>query len=143
MPTYANGPTPALPVAGGGISFVNANPNEAVLRQQVAPASYAAVATLTAADLLTRIINTTGTTYTVTTPTAAQLDAAMPNAQQNDSFEYSIVNSASGTITHAAGSGVTQLPTAITLATLTSSMFRARKTNAPGATSAWVIYRVS
>jgi hypothetical protein len=141
MPTYANGPTPALPIGGGGLTFVNGLPGEAVLCQQVAPATYAAVATLTAADLLTRLIVCSGTTYTVTTPTAALLDAAMPNAQQNDSIDFSIIATSSGTITLGLGTGVTAVGT-MTVATATATMFRLRKTNAPGATSAWVVYRV-
>jgi hypothetical protein len=139
MPTYANGPTPALPIAGGGISLVSANPLEMVLRQQVAPATYTGTATITAAELATRILSYTGAGHTLTLPTATQLDTYMPNAQQNDSLDFTVI-ATTGTATIAVGTGITSVG-ALTTAASTATMFRLRKTNAPGATSAWVIYR--
>ena len=140
MPTYANGPVPALPIAGGGVSIVNALPGEFVLRQQVAPTLYTTTATITAAELATRILSYTGAGHTLTLPTAAQLDTAMPNVQQNDSFDFTVI-ATTGTATVAVGTGITAVG-ALTVAASTATMFRVRKTNAPGATSAWVIYRV-
>lgn len=142
MPTYANGPTPALPIGGGGVAFISALPGEMVLRQQVAPAAYTTTATITAAELATRVLTVTNAgSITITLPTATQLDTYMPNAQQNDSIEFSIINLGAGTWTLAGGTGVTTVGT-MTTATATATMFRLRKTNAPGATSAWVVYRV-
>jgi hypothetical protein len=86
MPTYANGPAPVTPIAGGGLAFAGPNPREPLFSQQLAPATYAAVATLTAADLAARIIVASGTTYTLTLPTAVLLDAAFPNAHQKETF---------------------------------------------------------
>lgn len=140
MPTYANGPTPALPIAGGGISLVSANPLEMVLRQQVAPATYTGTATITAAELATRILSYTGAGHTLTLPTAAQLDAYMPNAQQNDSFDFTVIATTGTATLNATVTGLTSVG-ALTTAASTATMFRLRKTNAPGATSAWVIYR--
>jgi hypothetical protein len=142
MPTYANGPVPALPIAGGGVSIVNALPGEFVLRQQVAPTAYTTTATITAAELATRMLTVTNAgAITITLPTATLLDTAMPNAQQNDSVDFSLINLGAGTWTLAGGTGVTTVGT-MTTATATATMFRLRKTNAPGATSAWVVYRV-
>lgn len=140
-PTYANGPTPPLPIAGAGYSANRQNLGEIVLRPQPAPAAYAAVATLTAADLAKRMIVASGTTYTLTLPTAALLDALLTNAQQDDSFDFSINVTASGTITLGMGTGITASGT-MTVATATAAIFRLRKTNAPGAASAWTCYRV-
>lgn len=139
MPTYANGPVPALPVAGGGVAIVSALPGEFVLRQQVAPSLYTTTATITAAELATRILSYTGAGHTLTLPTATQLDTAMPNAQQNDSIDFTVI-ATTGIATLGLGTGVTNVG-ALTTAASTATMFRLRKTNAPGATSAWVIYR--
>ena len=140
--TYANGPTPTIATFGGGYSPASPAPLEMVLRQQVAPALFTTTGTvaITVAELATRILSYTGAGGTLTTPTAAQLDAYCPNAQQNDSFDFTVI-ATSGTATIGLGTGVTAVG-ALTTAASTATMFRLRKTNAPGATSAWVIYRV-
>ncbi len=140
MPTYANGPAPVTPIAGGGMAFAGPNPLEPLLRSQGAPALYTGTATITAAELSTRILSYTGAGHTLTLPTAALLDAAFPNAQQNDSFDFTVI-ATTGTATIAVGTGITAVG-ALTVAASTATMFRLRKSNAPGATSAWIIYRV-
>lgn len=48
-----------------------------------------------------------GSTFTLTTPTAAQLKAYYPNAAVGSTFHFGVRNDNSGTLTLAAGSGVT------------------------------------
>jgi len=102
------------------------------------PTSKAAVATLTAAELFTGILNTTGTTYTVTVPTGTNIDAFYPQVPAvNIGFDFYIINTATGTITIAVNTGVTALG-ALTIPTATSAMFRFRRT----AANTYVMYRL-
>ena len=104
-----------------------------------APTSISAVTTLTAAQLQTDIINTTGTTYTVTLPTGTAIDAGFTGVPTtNIGFDFHIVNTASGTITLAVNTGVTSLGT-LTVATGVSAHFRLRRT----AANTYIVYRLS
>jgi len=103
-----------------------------------APATRASAGTLTAAQLFTGILNTTGTTYTVTVPTGTNIDAFYPQVPAVDiGFDFFVINTASGTITMAVNTGVTSLG-ALTIATATSAMFRFRRT----AANTYVMYRL-
>ena len=104
-----------------------------------APTAKAAAATLTAAELLTGIISTTGATYTVTLPTGAAIDTGFPGATMTSvGFDFFVVNTASGTITIAVGaSGMTSLGT-LTVLTGISAHFRLRRT----AANTYVLYRI-
>ena len=105
-----------------------------------APTSKSAAATLTAAELQTGILNTTGTTYTITLPTGTDIDTGFTNiAFTNVGFDWYVVNTASGTITIAVGaSGMTSLGS-LTIATGTSAHFRLRRT----AANTYVLYRLT
>lgn len=105
-----------------------------------APAAKSTTATLTAAELKTGIISTTGTSYTVTLPTGTAIDAGFSGIPANVDigFDFSVVNTASGTITLAVNTGVTSLGT-LTIATATSAMFRLRRT----AANTYVVYRLA
>lgn len=103
------------------------------------PTSKAAAATLTVAELKTGIINTTGTTYTVTLPTGTAIDAGFTGAPTtNIGFDFYVVNTAAGIITIAVNTGVTSLGT-LTVATGVSAHFRLRRT----AANTYVVYRLS
>jgi hypothetical protein len=104
-----------------------------------APTSKAAVATLTAAEVAASIINTTGTTYTVTLPTGTALDTYFSGAPAvNIGFNFTVINTASGTITIAVGaSGMTSLGT-LTVTTGVSANFRLRRT----AANTYILYRL-
>jgi hypothetical protein len=105
-----------------------------------APTSIAAVTTLSAAQVAASIINTTGTTYTVTLPSGTQLDTYFTGATAtNVGFDFYVVNTASGTITVAVGvSGMTSVGT-LTVATAVSAYFRLRRT----AANTYILYRLS
>lgn len=64
--------------------------------------------TATAANFLGGVFHFSGgTTYTLTTPSAAALVAAIPNVEVGSSVPVRIYNANSGTVTLTAGAGVT------------------------------------
>jgi hypothetical protein len=105
-----------------------------------APTAKAALATLTAAELQTGILSTTGTTYTITLPTGTAIDAGFTSVPTTGiGFDWYVVNTATGIITIAVGaSGMTSLG-ALTVAIGASAHFRFRRT----AANTYVLYRLS
>jgi hypothetical protein len=102
-----------------------------------APASISTTATLTNANIQGQIINTTGTSYTVTMPLGTTLETLVSWAAVNLGYDFTVINTASGTITMAINTGVTSLG-GLTIATGTSAQFRIRRT----ATNTFVLYRM-
>ena len=104
------------------------------------PTTISAVATLTNANIQTQIINTTGTTYTVTMPTQTTLNSLVSVwvGSYNTGYDFYVINTASGTITMAGNTGVTTLGT-MTIATGVSAHFRIRRTLSSG----YILYRMS
>lgn len=104
-----------------------------------APTSKSGAATLTAAELQTGILNTTGTTYTITLPTGTAIDTGFTNIAFTDvGFEWNVINTATGIITIAVGAtGMTSLGS-LTIAVATSARFRLRRT----AANTYVLYRL-
>jgi hypothetical protein len=105
-----------------------------------APTAKSAAATLTAAELQTGILSTTGTTYTITLPTGTAIDAGFTSVPTTGiGFDWYVVNTATGIITIAVGaSGMTSLG-ALTVAIGASAHFRFRRT----AANTYVLYRLS
>jgi hypothetical protein len=128
----------ALPSVGGGYQVTDGNVSEAVLLVQGAPATATAAATLTVAQLLSGLVVCSSTPGTQTLPTVALLEATLTNNKVDSGFEVSFVNTAASTLTVAVGTGWTLVGTA-TAATLTSALFRARKTG----DGAYTMYRIS
>jgi hypothetical protein len=133
-----------LQTANTGAVYIDGSQNtyvQAATLWQYAPAptSKSVVATLTAAEVVAGIINTTGTSYTVTLPTGTQLDTYFTGVPStNVSFDFSVINTASGTITIAVGaSGMTSLGT-LTVTTGVSGRFRLRRT----AANTYILYRL-
>ncbi|HEX7891471.1 MAG TPA: hypothetical protein VF522_19120 [Ramlibacter sp.] len=107
--------------------------------QQGAPASYAAAATLLAADLLGGLVQYTGAVANLTLPTAANLDAGVVAGLANDrAFDFSVINTGSATATVVTNTGWT-LVGAMTVAAGTPGAFRARKTGS----GAYTAYRLA
>ena len=104
-----------------------------------APTSKSGAATLSASEVAASIINTTGTTYTITLPTGTQLDTYFTGVPTtNIGFDFSVINTASGTVTVAVGvSGMTSLGT-LTVSAATSARFRLRRT----AANTYILYRL-
>lgn len=133
----ATGPTPALATGGGGAQIGDGNLGEVQLRPQGAQAAFTGTATLAAADITGGIVTYSGAGHTLTLPLATDLDAAVPNARVNSSFDFSVAAIGAGTATVATNTGWTIVGT-LTVATTTVTRFRARKT-APGA---WTLYQI-
>ena len=110
----------------------------AVVVYAPAPASISTTATLTNANIQAQIINTTGTTYTVTMPLGTTLETLVTWSTTNIGYDFTVINTASGTITIAVNTGVTALG-GLTIATATSAQFRIRRT----AANTFILYRLS
>ena len=107
------------------------------LTAQGAPASISSAVTLTGAQVLGGLINTTGTTYNVTMPLGTSLDTALVGCPTDFAFNFSIVNTASGTIGITVNTGITSLGS-MGISTGTSATYRVRKT----AANTFVMYRI-
>jgi hypothetical protein len=111
----------------------------AIVQWAPAPASISTTATLTNANIQGQIINTTGTSYTVTMPLGTTLETLVLFwAATNLGYDFSVINTASGTITMAVNTGVTSLG-GLTIATGVSARFRIRRT----AANTFILYRLS
>ena len=128
----------ALSQVGGGYQFTDGNVSEATMVIQGTPATATAAATLTVAQLLSGIVVCSSTPGTQTLPTVALLEATLTNSKVDAGFEVSFVNTAASTLTLAVGTGWTIVGTA-TAVTVTSALFRARKTG----DGAWTLYRIA
>jgi hypothetical protein len=98
--------------------------------------SKAAAATLTGAEVMTQILNTTGTSYTITMPTGTALETAMGPLPSDMAFTFTVINTASGTVTIAVNTGITSIGT-LTVLTGISARFTIRKTGI----NTYVMYR--
>jgi hypothetical protein len=109
-------------------------------RPQAAPTAKTGDATLTVAELLTRIVTaTSASAVALTLPTGTLTDAGGGALAIGQSFDWSVINlgSASGAVTMTAGTDHTYVGSA-TVAIATSALFRTRKT----AANTFVTYRV-
>jgi hypothetical protein len=134
----------ALPNGAGGYQVGDGNLNEPILGYAATPQTATATATLTTDQILGSLLvanpGTSAATYTL--PTAALIDAAVSSAKVGSTFDLGIVNigTSSGTVTLAAGTGVTDGGNALVAVAITASaMFRFRKTG----DAAWVVYKVA
>jgi len=132
----------ALPNGAGGYQVGDGNRNEPYLGYGNAPQTATSTATLTAAQITGGMLHanpsTSAATYTL--PTAAQIDAAVPNATVGSTFDLSIINvgTSSGTVTLSMGTGITDGGNAAVAVAITSSAtFRFRKTGE----GAWTVYK--
>jgi len=136
----------ALPNGTGGYQVGAGNLNEPLIEAIPLPASVAATATLTAAQVLNGVIlvgsgATASQTYTL--PTVALLEADLPSADKvGSSFTFRVVNlgTSSGTAVIAAGTGWTVSGSlTMTIPVTTGATMVARKS----AAGAWTLYRVN
>jgi len=131
----------SVKITGGTASSLQTLSNSYV--SQPTPSAINASATLTIAQLLTRVITTTSATAVAfTLPTGTLTDAGILNGQLlvDQSFDWSIINTGSvvGVVTVSGGTGNTLVGSGV-LAITTSATFRTRKT----ATNTFVTYRIS
>ena len=133
--TFHTSDTERMRIDGSGNVLISTN---TLYGYQPAPTAKAAAATLTGAELLTGILSTTGTTYTITLPTGTTIDAAVSTSlAANGFFDWYVVNTASGVITIGANGNTTL--GSLTVAIAASAHFRFRKT----AANTYTVYRVS
>lgn len=110
-----------------------------VYRRQGNPTSFAAAATATIADLLLGIVRYTGAAATVTLPTGTDIEGGVPATfPSSHSFDFSVINTGSGTVTLGTATGLTLIG-GMTVTAGASGMFRVRKTG----TNAYTVYRLS
>ena len=102
------------------------------------PTTISAAGTLTNADIQAQIINTTGTTYTLTMPLGTTLETLIPWSSVNLGYDFYVLNTASGTVTMAANTGVT-IVGRTTVLTNIAGQFRIRRT----AANTFIVYRIN
>lgn len=123
----ASTPTEALRITNDRVICYN----------QPAPASFAAAATLTVADLKTGIIQYTGAAATLTLPTGTLTEAGFSGVYTNMAFQWSVINTGSGQATIGAGTNHT-IVGRDTVGITTSAVFVTRRT----AANTFVSYRI-
>ena len=133
-----------LPNGAGGYQLGDGNLNELTIGYTAAPQTATATATLTAAQVTGEFLvaNPSSTAAVYTLPTAASIDAIVSSAKVGSTFTLNIVNigTGSGTVTLAAGTGITDGGNALVAVAITSSaQFLFRKT----ADAAWSVYKVA
>ena len=109
-----------------------------VCYNQLTPTSKSAAATLTVAELKTGIIQYTGAAATLTLPTGTLTEGGFSGIYTNMAFEWSVINTGSGTCTIGNGTSHTVTGSA-TVAAGTSGRFASRRT----AANTFVSYRLS
>jgi hypothetical protein len=129
----------ALPNGSGGYQVGDGNLTEVQLNTQTAPASVAAIATLTVAQLTNGIIQYTGSTSPyLTLPTVADLELVVSSAKVNSAFDFSVMATGSGSPEVGTATGWT-LVGGMTVANGTAALFRARKTG----DGSWSLYKIA
>ena len=134
----------ALPNGAGGYQVGDGNLNEVLLGYEATPQTVTATATLTTDQIVGGLLvaNPSSTAAVYTLPTAALIDSTVTSAKVGSTFDLNIVNigTGSGTVTLAAGTGITDGGNALVAVAITSSaLFRFRKTG----DAAWTVYKVA
>lgn len=131
----------AIANGSGGYQVGAGNFNEVLLGSVAAPQTATDTATLTAAQITGGMLVVTPTANaTYTTPTAALIDAAVPNARVGSTFDMALVNTAAFTTNFTMGTGVTNGGGSATAnAASTSAAYRFRKTG----DAAWSMYKIA
>jgi len=134
----------SLANGAGGYQVGAGNRGEPIMGTAAAPQTATSTATLTAAQITAGMLvanpSTSAATYTL--PTAALIDAALPNATEGSTFDLAIVNlgTSSGAVTLSMGTGVTNGGNAaVAVAVTSSAAFRFRKTG----DAAWTVYKIA
>jgi hypothetical protein len=92
--------------------------------------------TLTGAEVLTQILNTTVGGITVTMPTGTTLDTATGGMPTNTAFMFTVINTAGSSSTVAVNTGITSIGS-LTVAANASATYKIRKT----AANTFIMYR--
>ena len=138
-----------LPAVGDGFAARRGVPGEMVFVSTQVLALADAAYTLTINDLMNQIaVIAASTARTLTTPTEAQVDAALTawgwgaadgaSNTQGDGFDYIIINTGGGVVTLAPGAGFSTVG-GLTIGANSQGTFRFNRTS----TSGWTIYRIA
>ena len=122
---------------GGATEALRITNDRVLAYNQPTPATYAAAATLTVADLKTKIITYTGTAATLTLPTGTLAEGGFAGIYTNMTFEWSVINTGAGICTIGAGTDHTIVGSG-TVAIGGSARFASRRT----AANTFVSYRL-
>ena len=138
-----NGTLKSIQVTNRGVGY-NIAPTVSISAPISTGSTATATATLTVAQVTGGMLvanpSTTAAVYTL--PTAAAIDAVVSSAKVGSTFNLSVVNTGttSGTVTLAAGTGITDGGNAFVAVAITSSaQFTFRKT----ADGAWTVYKTA
>jgi hypothetical protein len=128
---------------GDNVAYYNAGTGPIIIerrgiRGQGAPGVLNATGALTAAMILAGIVTSTTATVTATLPTGTVMDAAVEMAI-GESFDWSCIKTGANTLTVAAAASGHTVIGDMAVVTVTSSLFRTRKT----AAATYVTYRIS
>ena len=133
---------PGFPVSGGGYQIGDGNTAEIYTGVQTSPQTATGSVTLTTIQVTGGLLvaNPSTTAAAYVTPTGTQLDAAVPNAKTDSTFELRVVNlgTSSGAVTFSAGTGVTIVGNAV-VNTTSSAQLLWRRTG----DNAWTVYRTA
>ena len=113
-----------------------------LIQTQPAHITKSTSSTLTASEVLTSIINADTGSITLTLPTAAEMVAGIPLAINDDSVDFSIINTGGASVTLTPGVGGTILGDNIISVAETGS-FRLRLTSVSGGSEAYIVYRLN
>ena len=94
--------------------------------------------TLTLSELRTRIVQYTGAAANLQLPLGTDIETGLNGVQTNSSFDFSVINTGSGSATLTTNTGLTLIGS-MAIANGTSGQFRVRKTSANN----YTIYRLS
>lgn len=126
--------------AGGNVLEAFRITSEKVFtRHQAAPVSKSAAATLTIADLKGGIIQYTGAAASLTLPTGTLTEGGFVSPYNNMTFEWSVINTGSGTCTIADNGTSHVVVGSRTIAAGTSGRFASRRTG----TNTFTAYRLA
>lgn len=140
----------AIASSGAGYQIGDGNASEVSFFNQSAPTALTTTATLTAAQLATKLFTANqggGAAATYTLPTGTLMDAAFGNFRTDSAFDFSLVNIstvAAEDVTIAAGTGWTVVGSMVVASndaatSISAGTFRARKTG----TATWTLYRIA
>ena len=129
--------TDAITVSTNGAAKQTYNTDNVILTAQGAPTVLNGSTTLSAAQLATGIIHYTGAANTLTLPLGTALDTYY-SANVDMAFDFSIINTGSGSVTLGINTGVTNIGSLATTSG-SSSRWKLRRTGV----ATWVIYRIS
>jgi hypothetical protein len=121
---------------GGGNPKVAYNATGVGFYVQGAITSKSSTTTLTGAEVLTQILNTTVGGLTITMPLGSSLDTATGGMPTDSAFMFTVINTAASLSTVAVNTGITSIGS-LTVAANASATYKIRKT----AASTFVMYR--